>query len=480
MSLKSGNAVPPPAQSLFSRWSITRQLAWFYALSTSLLLILACGFLYWVLVAILQKEDESTLINRVHVLRTILLEQPEDTIALAREVAEDNTKSNAQENLYSRILDESGRSLVSSADMEREIPLLAFATVQMPAGVKKWRSDNGNTYLLSTTQVTFDTANRPLRRIQVALNITSEEALINRYARYLLGVLLLGVALSTVIGIVAARRGMRPLADITQAAEHITASHLHERIDAGRWPHELVALARAFDDMLDRLEDAFDRLSQFSADLAHELRTPMNNLRGEAEVALSKPRPTQEYRDIIASSLEEYERLSRMTDSLLFLAKADGSQMMANLSVVDAHHEVQKIIDFYEALSTERGVRVTCEGNETVHADTILFQRAINNLLSNALRYTPQGGAITFSILRIDGRQVEVACSDTGIGIASEQLPKIFDRFYRADPSRYAHTDGAGLGLAIVKSIMRLHGGEVNSQSTLSRGTTIRLLFLTA
>ena len=229
--------------------------------------------------------------------------------------------------------------------------------------------------------------------------------------------------------------------------------------------------------MLDRLEASFMRLSQFSADLAHELRTPINNLRGEAEVALSKPRAIDEYRDILASSLEEYDRLSRMTDSLLFLAKADNAQLSANLLIIDAGHEVQKIINFYEALATEQGVQVTCEGKEMIRADPGLFQRVVSNLLANALHYTPHGGKITFSIRQMPDGKIEVSCRDTGTGIGEEHLPRIFDRFYRTDPSRHAHPDGAGLGLAIVKSIIQLHQGDIAVHSAVGEGTSVDLIF---
>ena len=443
------------------------------------MLIVASGFLYWILATTMEREDENFLANRVHALRIILQEQPEDTKALEREVIEENIGlASYQYYTYSRILDESGRTLYEAHGMSQEIPATAFPDVSEPAEkTQKWRSANGKTYLLIVAQVGTGAANLPKRHIQAALDVTSKEAQISRYARYLLGVLLSGILASAVIGIVAARRAMRPLANITEAAERITASQLHERIDAASWPQELVSLARAFDDMLDRLEDSFNRLSQFSADLAHELRTPINNLRGEAEVALSKPRQANEYREILASSLEEYDRLSRMADSLLFLAKTDGAQVMGTLLPLDTRKEIGKIAEFYEALAAEQNVRVICEGEGTVDADPILFRRAISNLLSNALHHTPSGGKITFSIHRVGGERIEIVCCDTGTGIAQEHLPKIFDRFYRVNSSRNAQTEGAGLGLAIVKSIISLHGGEIAIQSTLGAGTSIRLIF---
>lgn len=477
--MKTDNPTQANAISGSSRWSITKQLAWFYTLATSAMLVVASGFLYWILATTMEREDENFLANRVHALRIILQEQPEDTKALEREVIEENIGlASYQYYTYSRILDESGRTLYEAPGMSREIPAAAFSDVSEPAGkAQKWRSAEGKTYLLAATQVEPGAANRPKRQVQVALDETSEEAQLSRYARYLVGVLLVGILASAVIGIVAARRGLRPLADITKAAERITASQLHERIDAAYWPQELVSLAQAFDDMLDRLEDSFNRLSQFSADLAHELRTPINNLRGEAEVALSKPREANEYREILASSLEEYDRLSRMTDSLLFLAKADSAQAMGTSLPLDARKEIEKIADFYEALAAEQNVRVICEGEGTVDADPILFQRAISNLLSNALHHTTSGGTITFSVYRVDGGRIEITCCDTGTGIAQEHLPKIFDRFYRVNPSRNAQTEGAGLGLAIVKSIIGLHGGEIVIQSTLGVGTSVRLIF---
>ena len=477
--MKNDSITSPAAIANASRWSIATQLAWFYTLASSLMLISASGFLYWILTTTLEKEDEHFLANRVQMLQAILQEQPENGKALQREVINEYAGlASYQYRTYSRILDESGHTLYEASGMGREIPPAVFSAITETVNqAQKWRAANGKTYLLAAAQVNTGAGGHPKRQIQVALDETSEEALISRYERYLMGVLLIGILVSSVIGIVSARRSMRPLADIAKAAERITASQLHERINATQWPQELISLASAFDGMLVRLEESFVRLSQFSADLAHELRTPINNLRGEAEVALSKPREADEYRDILASSLEEYGRLSRMTDSLLFLAKADNAQVTATLLPIDANREVKKIINFYEALATEQGVQIACEGNETVYADPVLFQRAVSNLLSNALHYTSRGGKITFSIQRAPDGKLKVACSDTGIGIAQEHLPRIFDRFYRSDASRHLPAEGAGLGLAIVQSIMRLHKGDIAAQSVAGEGASVQLIF---
>lgn len=340
--------------------------------------------------------------------------------------------------------------------------------------LKRWRSTNARIYWLKTQQ-TLDGTTGLQRQIQVALNETGEDALVSQYERYLIIVLLIGILSSVIVGIFTARRGMRPIADIASAAERITASQLYQRIGSAPWPEELVTLARAFDDMLDRLENSFGRLSGYSADLAHELRTPLSNLRGEAEVALSRSREPHEYREILASNLEEYERLSRIVESLLFLAKADSAQTRVLTSKIDARAEIEKIIAFYEALAAEEEIEVTCEGGGMANADLDLFQRAIGNLLANALYYTPRGGTIEFFINREQDLGVEITCKDTGIGIPSEHLPRIFDRFYRVNTSRNAKGEGAGLGLAIVKAIVDLHGGEISVQSIILKGTLVRI-----
>jgi len=468
---------PPGAGS--ARGSITRRLAWLYALSASTLLILASGFLYWALVATLQQEDEYFLHSRVRILETILQIQPDDPQAIERTIAEESVAfAGSQHITSSRILDESGRTLHESPGMKQEIPDAAFPAPQEPPGkAKKWRSDTGKTYWLIAVWTEGDDFGGSRRQIQVALDETAEVLQISRYEYYLIGVLLVGILLSLIMGVLVTQRGMKPLADIASAAERVTATQLHERIDDASWPRELAMLTHAFDGMLERLEGSFNRLSQFSADLAHELRTPLNNLRGEAEVALSRPREPHEYREILASSLEEYDRVSRILESLLFLAKADSEQPMLALSPINVRTEIEKIIVFYEALAAEQDIRIRCEGDATAKVDPDLFQRVIGNLLTNALHYTPGGGTITFLIDSNQDLGIGITCRDSGSGIPQEHLLKIFDRFYRINPSRSVKTEGAGLGLAIVKSIIDLHGGSITVQSAVGRGTDVHLFF---
>jgi two-component system heavy metal sensor histidine kinase CusS len=313
--------------------------------------------------------------------------------------------------------------------------------------------------------------------LQIALDVSREDALIAGYRRRLGMVLIVGLLFSAGAGAIVARRGMRPLAEITRAAAHISATQLHERVNPARWPRELAALATAFDQMLDRLEASFERLSQFSADLAHELRTPINNLMGEADVALSKVRTPEEYRRVIESSLEEFAKLSRTIDGLLFLARAEHPDTHIQRAALDARKEIEAVGEFYDAMAQEQGVEVRCEGVATVHADPLLFRRAVSNVLSNALQYTPRGGSIVMSVAASADEGTTVRVSDTGCGIEPEHLPKLFDRFYRIDRARSHAPHNLGLGLAIVKSIVELHHGVVTVQSEPGKGTTVSLQF---
>jgi two-component system heavy metal sensor histidine kinase CusS len=230
-------------------------------------------------------------------------------------------------------------------------------------------------------------------------------------------------------------------------------------------PLELVDLAAAFNGMLSRLEDSFRRLSEFSSDLAHELRTPIGSLMTQTHVALSRTRSADEYREVLYSNSEEYERLARMIADMLFLAKSDHGLIVPRSEPIELENEVKELFEFYDALAEDQGIKLALDGHGEVHGDRLMIRRAISNLLSNAISHTPRGGAINVRIRDESNGAVRLSVENTGDGIAPEHLSRLFDRFYRVDPSRQRSTEGAGLGLAITKSIVAAHNGTVQAFS---------------
>jgi two-component system heavy metal sensor histidine kinase CusS len=289
-----------------------------------------------------------------------------------------------------------------------------------------------------------------------------------------IAVLFGGVVASALIAIIVTRRGLRPLRKMTESLGRIGPDQLKERIGSTGWPRELQPLAVAFDEMLKRLDDSFTRLSQFSADLAHELRTPIANMLGEAQVALTRERSAAEYRETLESTVAECERLSRIVDNLLFVARVDAAREPIARKRFDARAAVEKIAEFYQTAADDRHVTITCSGNGQICADPDLFERAVGNLVDNALRFTAEHGSIRVAVSKHNS-DFQVTVNDNGSGIGAEHLPRVFDRFYRAESSR--GSDGAGLGLALVKSIMELHGGSATIESNHGRGTTVKLTF---
>jgi two-component system heavy metal sensor histidine kinase CusS len=343
--------------------------------------------------------------------------------------------------------------------------------------ISKSRMDADHLFLVGALWVESGSADQPRLLIQAALELAQDEELLSEYQHMLIRVLLVGVLLSTLGGFWVARQGLHPLAQITEVVQRVSVNQLNERINLTQWPQELSTLAQAFDEMLNRLDTSFARLSQFSADLAHELRTPVNNLMGEAEVVLSRQRTTEDYRQVLESSLEECSRMARMIDELLFLARAENPNTQINPTGLQAMHELQAVCDFYEGLAEEQGVTINCRGDIHLYADASLLRRALSNVLANALQYTPAHGTIEMIARQHADRSAEIRISDSGCGIDASKLSNIFDRFYRADSARSRNTQGTGLGLAIVKSIMELHSGSVRIDSQLGQGTCITLTF---
>ena len=309
--------------------------------------------------------------------------------------------------------------------------------------------------------------------VLIARNMSDRWRLLDRYRDKLNLAGAAGVILAMLLSYLLIRAALRPLRDIAASAGLVTVNRLNTRITVARVPSELEALVNALNAMLERVEHGFQRLSRFTADLAHDMRTPISNMRGAAEVALARPRSTDEYEALLASSLEECDRLSRMIENVLFLARAEHPQFVKHMRAFEAGQELTRIAEYFEGIADDAHVRVQVTGAATLTADLELFRRAVSNLLANAIRYTPSGGEIGLDV-RASADAVRVTVSNQGQPIAAEHLDRIFDRFYRVDPSRSSlpssgmsqgSTGSTGLGLAIVRTIMELHGGTVHAES---------------
>lgn len=449
--------------------SIASQLVLFFSLAAALLLFCGLGVLYWIVVRHAFEEDNEALADKVVALRADL-ERSVGAAGLNDELAE--VQRGEGVGYFARVLDSAGQIVAETPGMSRAAPANMFpAPASGPAAQRTVKDIRVAKKLFSLVSVAQQSAGRSYI-IQVAQDRSADDRFTREFAALVATVLAIGIFAAAAIAIKVTRRGLLPLTRMTESIQRVGPHQLHERLSLAGWPRELRPLATGFDQMLDRLEDSFTRLSQFSADLAHELRTPVANIRGETEVALTRARGAEEYREVIASTLAESERLSGIIDNLLFLARAEATDSTVARVSFDGRAALEKIAGFYEAIAEERQITISCSGQGAVSADPLLFDRAVTNLVDNALRFSHEGGKIELA-LKITPSASEVSVTDTGSGIATEHLARVFDRFYRADPSR--SSEGTGLGLALVRSIVRLHGGAANITSELGRGTTVTL-----
>lgn len=270
-----------------------------------------------------------------------------------------------------------------------------------------------------------------------------------------------------------ARVGLAPLKQLSLEAQALRPKTASQRLQAARLPVELADLSDAFNGALGRLEDAYRQLEAFNADVAHELRTPLANLIGGTQVALSRPRAAHEFQDTLQSNLEELERLRSIINDMLFLARADQGEAATGLRRQSVAHEVEKTIEFFEPVLDETGTRVRVEGELQAEAtiNTALFRRALSNLLQNAIDHSAPGARLGVAITR-QADAIWIRVSNPGPTIEGDHLARLFDRFYRVDAARHdaGERHGHGLGLAIVKAVASMHGGAVAAES--DRGVT--------
>ncbi|KUZ79028.1 heavy metal sensor histidine kinase [Burkholderia ubonensis] len=377
-------------------------------------------------------------------------------------------------NMALAIYDAAGNRLVGTGGFSAYAPLLSLDTRNMPAAFVAPRSTL--TYLVATAPLAGAAAPAPVVRVVVQYDRRADIQQLRTHAYTIIVIEVFGVALAAVIAYGIAALGLSPLRRFAARAEQMSTSRLAHPLPELDTAGELKELEHAFNGMLARLNESFTRLSQFSSNLAHDMRTPLTNLQAAAQVALSQPRSADEYRGVIESGIDEYQRLSRMIEDMLFLARSEQAGTSIDVRRLDAAVEAERVAGYYEPLAEDAGVSVRVDGHAWVDADLTLYQRALSNLLSNALAYAPRGSVIAIDCMGVDGATT-IAVSDTGPGIDAQHVARIFERFYRVDPSRHNSASGTGLGLAIVRSIMDNHGGECGVDSEPGKRTTFWLRF---
>ena len=447
------------------RISLTARLSLLFMLAVTAVLVLAgLSFNHLSQHHFLQL-DRQTLAEKLSATRNIL-GPLDDLQQFDRLRPQLRTLLGAHRDITALILDAAGQPLFAEPG-----PLPVPAALANSTSTEVWQWQHHDHYFRGlSAAVTVPADNAPLRVI-LLLDSTPHMHFFSAVQRWFWMALVLSALFSAGLGWLVARRGLLPLRQVTAVAASISAASLQERIPLAAVPLELQQLAASFNAMLARLDDAFMRLSNFSADIAHELRTPLSNLMTQTEVVLAQPRDSEAYQETLYANLDDCKRMARMIDDMLFLAKADNGLIVPEQQPVALDVEVEKLFEYYRLLADERGISLQLHGHAVVRGDVLMLHRALSNLLSNALRYTPAGASIQVE-LEQNANGSALRLSNPGPTIAGEHLERLFDRFYRADPARREGSPhNAGLGLAITRSIIHAHQGQIHCTSVAGKTT---------
>jgi two-component system heavy metal sensor histidine kinase CusS len=454
--------------------SVTSRLALLFALLAFAVLAIVGYVLYRNLEAQLMVRDDAALVTRVDQIRTLMQDVDVRNLIHEKPHLFANMLGNTESLLVLRFAGEPPLIEVNPgrAAVPEVAPVPATVPLSLDAVHHKTES-NGTPFIFVAANAKAADPGRDLQIISGRL-MTERTRMLRDYRNQILLFASGTAVLAALVAYALARRGMRPLRRLAEQTSSIGIGSLATRLDAEGAPRELDALIRAFNGMLDRLERGFTQLSQVSADMAHDLRTPIGNLLGQTEVGLSQRRDMAYYQRLLGSNFEELQRLSKMIDNMLFLARAEHADHAIERKPLALADEFVRMAEYFEGPADERGIRLTFRGTGTVYADPLLLRRALANLLANAVRYADADTEVlTAAEQGPEGTTVYV--ENRGPTIAPPQLERLFDRFYRADPSRHRSSESSGLGLSIVRSIMALHRGtwRATSQDGVTRFTLL-------
>jgi two-component system heavy metal sensor histidine kinase CusS len=448
-------------KALVQRWralSLTLRSAMLFALVAALVVSGAGWYLYDAMRQEMTFRSDLQVTGRVEYYRNLLSRRFPLEQLMANTGLFENMLGNEQDVL---IFQQSGqKSLINVNPARVSLPPMIptpLGTPQRLSAVQSGQTAQGVPLRAASALVRLEDGN--LLQISAAHVMFNEQKMLARYLWRIVAAVIVAFVLIALLGYWVMRRGLQPLWRMAAQAAVITPNTLSTRLSEQGAPKELQQLTRSFNAMLDRLNEGYQRLTQFSADLAHEIRTPVGALMGQCQVALYQSRSVEEYETLLSNNMDELERISRMVENILFLARAGEGQAVLNVSRLDMAQELQRVADYFEGLAEERGITLVCAGRGQLLADAMLFQRALSNLVANAVRYADENSQILLQTLTQQTGEVVVQVVNQGPAIAPAHLDKLFDRFYRADAARSSGSHASGLGLAIVRAIMTLHGG---------------------
>ncbi len=429
-------------------------------------ILLSSAFtLYWVLDNTLNKSATSFLQNEISIISDILKNHTNDYSALDQEVVWEPQSQNYD--FLINITTENGQRVKTTPTFNSLFSNTIWPDYQQVNAVlsnMKKITVGHRTYATMLAIIKTNNPNQPLFHVTVAYNITHDEDILGDFTNNLAFITLVGLFLIIIGSFVLIKIGLQPLTLLVKNIENMHLDNLDQRLDEQVASAELKPLVQAFNRLLDKNTEGFKRISDFSSNIAHELRTPINNLMVETEVLLTQSLTEVKIKELLESNLEEYQRFANIIEKLLFLARFDANKLTLNRAEFNAAQEIQILLDFYDAIAEERNISIHVEGDTVaVKADQTLFRNAIANLLENAIKYSEDNSKITIKTTN-QFNSIIIEVIDEGPGISTEHFSRLAERFYRVESHRTSSTGGSGLGLTIVDSILKAHGGSLEFQ----------------
>lgn len=458
--------------------SIRARLITLYVVTLSLIFVCFGGYTYWGFKQYLIRSLQQTLVRRAHqIASTILVEMPKKGEAYISNEIQARYAPELNERII-RITDQSGRIIYASqnADFLSKVPhVLVNKTETETIPFDREERSQAQEYFQVVAigyQLNDDA--------QYIVEVGAPESVVYSSLNGFLWTLLLGfpafVGLTSIGAYILLGRALRPVDQIVRSAERITLQNLSQRLPVTETGDEVERLSLALNRMIQRLDEAFQVTSRFSADASHELRTPLTIMRGELEGLLKDRRLNEEQIGQVESILEEAERLTQIVEGLLLMSRLEAGESHMSKDPVDLSELTTTTVEQMAPLAEDRSLTLTCETepDAMVEANEVRLKQVVVNLLDNAIKYTPEGGKITLRV-KAEPHEAVLEVIDNGIGISEEALPHVFKRFFRSNQIQARKARGTGLGLAMVESIVEAHGGKVSVESHENKGSTFRV-----